>query len=373
MFYNPVRIHFGSADLSELPGLIGSRSATLITTPGMVTRGVVEGVKRACAPRTIRIFSVVKSNPTIASITAAAQSILDSAPDLLIAMGGGSTLDTAKGVAAIASPGCSHGNWLSSHLRERTPFPEDFSPLPVIAFPTTAGTGSEVTMWGTVWDEANEFKYSISHPRLFPEAALLVPELTLTAPSELTLFSALDTISHCMEAIWNRRASPVSDVFAVTGLTKSFSTLDRLLDNLTDIDGRRTLQEAALLGGLAISSNATAVAHSISYPLTSRFGMPHGLACSFTLPEIIRFNGEQAPERVQLISDTLGAAGTDDAARRLELLFSCWEVPAYVRRYVTRESAAALKDRLLTPGRADNNIRAVTADDALGILNRSLH
>lgn len=373
MFYNPVRIHFGSADLCELPGLVGSRSAALITTPGTVTRGVVDRVKDACAPRTIRVFSAVNSRPTVASINAAAESILDSRPDMLIAVGGGSTLDTAKGVAAIASPGCSQANWLSSHLRGGTPFPEDFSPLALIALPTTAGTGSEVTMWGTVWDEANESKYSISHPRLFPEAAMLVPELTVTSAKELTLFSALDAISHCMESIWNRRATPVSDVFAVAGLTKSFSTLDFLLDNPTDLAGRRTLQEAALLGGLAISSNATAVAHSISYPLTARFGMPHGLACSFTLPEIIRFNGDQAPERVQLISAALGAVGTDDAARRLESLFSRWEVPAYVRRYVTRESAAALKDRLLTPGRVDNNVRAVTADDALGILNRSLH
>ncbi|HLE57273.1 MAG TPA: phosphonoacetaldehyde reductase [Rhodothermia bacterium] len=373
MFYNPVRIHFGSADLSELPRLVGSRSATLITTPGMETRGIVDNVKRALAPRGIRVFTGVQPNPTIASITRAGRDILDSSPDVLLAIGGGSTIDTAKGVAAVASRGCSEGEWLATHLRSNTPFPEDFAPLPVIAVPTTAGTGSEVTMWGTVWDELDGSKHSISHRRLFPEAALLVPSLTVSSPRELTLFSALDTISHCMESIWNRGATPVSDVCAVAGLRKSFSSLDRVLANPDDLEWRRTLQEAALLGGLAICSNATAVAHSMSYPLTSHCGMPHGLACSFTLPEVIRFNGEHAPERVQLIGDTLGATGVDESARRLEELFRRWGVPEHVRKYITRESAAALKDRLLTPGRANNNIRPVTTDDALGMINRSLH
>lgn len=372
MFYNPVRIHFGSGALSQLPALLGSRSPTLITTPGMVRRGTVELVERACARGDIRVFSDVQPNPTIASITAAASAVLDSRPEVLIAVGGGSTIDTAKGVAAIGSRDCGESGWLARHLREKTPFTDDFSPLPIVAIPTTSGTGSEVTMWGTVWDEIDGSKHSVSHPRLFPEAALLVPELTLTAPGELTLFSALDAISHCMESIWNRGATPVSDVFAVAGLTKSLSAIDTVLENPDDLGGRSALQEAALLGGLAISSNATALAHSMSYPLTSQFGMPHGLACSFTLPEIIRFNGEHAAARIQLIGDTLSASGVEDTAQHLETLFLRWRIPAHVRRYVGRESAVKLKDRLLAPGRANNNIRDATVDDALGIINRSL-
>ena len=373
MFYNPVRVHFASDGLSDLPGLLRGRSATLITTPGMKTRGVVESVQRACAPQRLFVYADVQPNPTIAAITIAAEAILDSEyPELLIALGGGSTIDTAKGVAAIASAGKSSKDWLSTHLRKKTPFPDDFAPPAIIAIPTTAGTGSEVTMWGTVWDEADGSKHSISHPLLFPEAALLIPELTATSPPDLTLFSALDTISHCMESIWNRGATAISDVFAVAGLKRSFSVLDGVLEKPADLGGRCTLQEAALLGGFAISSNATALAHSMSYPFTSRFGMPHGLACSFTLPEVMRFNGEQAPERVRLIADTLGVAGVEDAARRLESLFLRWDVPGHVRKYVTRESATLPKESLLTPGRANNNIRPVTADDALGIINRSL-
>src|SRR5687768_9282962 len=177
MFYNPVRIHFGSAALSELPGLLGTWNPALITTPGMVSRGTVESVKRAFGQGDMVVFSGVQPNPTIASITDAASSVLDSSPDVLIGLGGGSTIDTAKGVAAIASPGCTGRGWLAGHLRDKTPFPDEFSPLPIVAIPTTAGTGSEVTMWGTVWDEVDGSKYSVSHPLLFPEVAFLVPEL----------------------------------------------------------------------------------------------------------------------------------------------------------------------------------------------------
>jgi alcohol dehydrogenase len=372
MFYNPVRIHFGSAALSELPELLGACNPAVITTPGTVRRGTVETVKRAFGGDDIPVFSDVKPNPTIASITEAGSAVLSSSPDVLIAVGGGSTVDTAKGVAAIASPGCSGRDFLAGHLRDEIPLPDEFMPLSIVAIPTTAGTGSEVTMWGTVWDEIDGSKYSISHPLLFPEMAMLVPEFTVTAPHELTLFSALDAMSHCMESIWNRKATVLSDAFAVGGLAKILAVLDTVLEKPDDLAGRRTLQEAALFGGLAISSNATALAHSMSYPLTARFAMPHGLACSFTLPELIRFNGERAADRIQLIGDVLGASGAEDTAYRLNALFLRWEVPVHVRRYVERDSVTALKDRLLAPGRASNNIREATADDALGIINRSL-
>lgn len=372
MFYNPVRIHFGSTALSELPAMLGTWNPALITTQGMLSRGTVETVQRAFGRGDMPVFAGVHPNPTIASITEAGSAVLDSSPDVLIAVGGGSTIDTAKGVAAMASPGCGTGGWLAGHLREKTPFPHEFVPLPIVAIPTTAGTGSEVTMWGTVWDEIDGSKYSVSHPLLFPEVALLVPELTLSAPGELTLFSALDAMSHCMESIWNRAATTVSDALAVAGLEKILSALDTVLEKPDNFAGRCSLQEGALFGGLAISSSATALAHSISYPVTAQFGMPHGLACSFTLPELIRFNGEVAGDRIQLIGNTLGASGVEETAQRLETLFLRWGAPAHVRRYLSGHSMTNLKDRLLAPGRAKNNIRDATADDALGILNRSL-
>jgi alcohol dehydrogenase len=372
MFHNPVRIEFGTAGFAELPALLGARSAAIITTPGAEDRGTVATLLGSVETSDIRVFNGVHPNPTIAAVSAGAFEILDPLPEVLIALGGGSALDTAKGIAAIASPGCTTPGWLPSHLRDGTPFPEDFSPLPIIAIPTTAGTGSEVTPWGTVWDEIDGSKHSISHPLLFPEAALLIPELTMTAPAELTLVTGLDAISHCMESIWNRIATAVSDGFAVAGLRNIFPTLGEVLENPTDLDARRRMQAGSLFGGLAISSTATALGHSMSYPLTSRFGMPHGLACSFALPELIRFNGAYGPDRVALIVDAMEAADIGDAASRLEQFFAGWGVPQQVRRYLTVEKVDKVKDLLIAPARASNNLRPATSDEALEILHRAL-
>ena len=376
IFDNPVKVDWGTPDFAGLCQLIAGRRAALVTTKGSEDRGLVELVKRRAeidGGEELRVTAGSRPNPTVASIQKNAAELLDSGqtPELLIALGGGSALDTAKGIAAIASLGCSP-EWFSDHLRGGLPFPESFAPPAIIAIPTTAGTGSEVTMWGTVWDEISGAKYSISHRRLYAERAVLIPELTLSAPPDLTLFTALDAISHCMESIWNKRASAVSDAFASAGISRIIPSIGHALKHPGDLDARRRLQEGALLGGLAISCTATALAHSISYPLTSQLGMPHGLACSFTLPELIRFNGEVAPNRIAVIAQAMQADSANEASVSLSRFFSDWNVSGYVRRYVDEEKARALKDRLLTPGRADNNVRAATLDDAMRIVIHSI-
>jgi phosphonate metabolism-associated iron-containing alcohol dehydrogenase len=374
-FYNPVRVESGGADLAEIATLIGARRAAVVTTRGMERRGTAETLRCACRTAELHVFADIGPNPTIASVSEGAAVALQADPEVIVALGGGSALDSAKGIAALSSPGFPGGGWLSKHLREGAPFPADFRPLPIIAIPTTAGTGSEVTRWGTIWDENDGSKYSISHEKLFPEAALLVPELTLSVPPDITLFTGLDAISHCMESIWNRGASAVSDAFAVAGLRKMLDAMDAVLERPGGLQGRRAAQQGALLGGFAISCNATALAHSMSYPLTAAFGMPHGLACGFTLPELMRFNGQTAPDRVGMIVDVLGESDILTAALRLEKLFRKWDVSGHVRRYLNGDKAtrlAQLKERLLAPGRASNNVRPATTDDALGIIRRSL-
>ena len=372
IFHNPVFVEWGTPDLEWLPGLVRGRHAALVTTKGMEERGIVEQVRALINQAGLPVVANVQPNPTVASIRENAAILLENRDvEVIVALGGGSTIDTAKGIAAIASGGFS-GDWFASHLREGAEFPAAFSPPSIIAIPTTAGTGSEVTMWGTVWDEDTGAKYSISHPRLYAERAVLVPELTATMPRDLTLYSALDALSHCMESIWNRRSNAVSEAFATAGITRILPNVDNVLRNPEDIDARRRLQEAALLGGLAISCTQTALAHSISYPLTSKLGMPHGLACGFTLPELMRFNADAAPERVLPIMHAMDADTVNTAQVRLTRFFSDWEVRQHVSRYLDDEKARGMESDLLTPGRAENNVRHATHADALGVVLRSL-
>jgi phosphonate metabolism-associated iron-containing alcohol dehydrogenase len=372
IFHNPVHVERGTPDFDWLPALIGGRHAAVVSTKGMETRGIIEKVTALINQANLPVIASVQPNPTIASIREHAAQLLERGDvDVIVAIGGGSAIDTAKGVAAIASGGFS-GDWFASHLREGVEFPAAFAPPSIIAVPTTAGTGSEVTMWGTVWDEETGAKYSISHPRLYAERAVLVPELTATMPADLTLYSALDALSHCMESIWNRRSNAVSEAFATAGIRKILPHVDDVMRNPDDLDARRKLQEAALLGGLAISCTQTALAHSVSYPLTSRLGMPHGLACGFTLPELMRFNADAAPDCVVPIMNAMDADTINTAQVRLTRFFSDWDVRAHVSRYLDEAKAREMENHLLTPGRAENNVRPASHADALGVVLRSL-
>ena len=193
-------------------------------------------------------------------------------------------IDAAKVLAA------SGGDFarVKRHLIEKAPL--DASKfLPIIAVPTTSGTGSEVTSWATVWDSAGNAKYSLANPRLYPEAAFVDPALTLAAPRGLTMTTGLDALSHSLESLWNVNANPVSANYAVEAAREIIDALPRLLDRLNDLDLRTKLARASLFAGLAFSNTKTALAHNISYGITLRHGTPHGIACSFCLPQVMEW------------------------------------------------------------------------------------
>ena len=170
-------------------------------------------------------------------------------------------------------------------------------PIPIIAIPTTSGTGSEVIRRGTIWGDSG-IKYSVSDSHLYPSHAVLDPNLCLTMSRELTLATGLDALSHAMEAVWNRHHSTVSDALASQAISMIHQRLGQVLHAPSDLEARRDMQAAATIAGLAMGTTQTALAHAISYQFTSQYGMPHGLACSFTLPEIACFNGELNADRL---------------------------------------------------------------------------
>ena len=204
--------------------------------------------------------------------------------EVLVALGGGSVIDTAKALMVGTQSAGFHE--LLAHLAGDT----GFAParvMPLVAVPTTAGTGSEVTPWATLWDRAAGRKHSLHLSQTWPEAAIVDPDLMLTLPNDVTLHSGLDALSHALEAIWNVNANPISDTFAVAAARSIIVTLPALLAGPQDRRLRAAMALAALQAGLAFSNTRTALAHSISYEMTLRFGLPHGLACSFTLPMVL--------------------------------------------------------------------------------------
>jgi phosphonate metabolism-associated iron-containing alcohol dehydrogenase len=206
-----------------------------------------------------------------------------SQPEVIVALGGGSVIDSAKVLAAA------RGDFsLVRQILETKSDGGHPGAIPIIAVPTTAGTGSEVTCWGTVWDGEGGRKHSLALPGLYPEVAVIDPALMLTKPRELTISTGLDALSHTLESLWNRNANPVSMTFAVSAAREILEVLPRLADDLGNLDLRTRMARATLFAGLAFSNTKTAIAHSLSYPITLNHGVPHGIACSFSLPMVLR-------------------------------------------------------------------------------------
>lgn len=372
-FYNPVSVTFAEEISSGIRPLLKERRAAILTTRGMVQRKMLAPLEAVLGARLAGICTDVVSNPDAESILRCTAKISFFDPQLLVAMGGGSVLDTAKVVAVLLSmPAPQH--WLPEFLAGKAVLPPDINPLPVIAIPTTSGTGSEVTPWCAIWDKKTGQKYSLDDPKMYPEAALLVPALTETLSYENTLFPALDAFSQSMEAIWNRNFNPVSDGLA----SEAIACLAKLLHKdfrstycLPEV--RRKLQRASLLTGIAFSNTATAMAHVLSYPLTGKLGVPHGLACSFTLPEVLRYNAKEEG-RTALVWHALGCESGAEAIDFLQGLFDQLELGRYLKRYIPGGSVLQnLNTSFVTSTRALNNIVPFTDAIAVEILSAAYH
>ena len=283
-FENPVRITFGSGSLGRLARLLGGRRYALVTYGDPHFSGLIERIAGIAGSPQV-LLDGIKPNPDFRDFGALCRRFgeADGLPEVIVALGGGSALDAAKVLAAAGGDFAPVKRYL-----ETRDGAAGFAPLPVIAIPTTAGTGSEVTCWATVWDSAAGKKYSLALPGLYPEQALIDPALMLSMPRTLTVSTGLDALSHALESIWNRNANPVSRSLAIAAAREMLETLPKLADNLDDLGLREAAARAALFAGLAFSNTKTALAHSLSYPITLRHKLPHGIACSFSLASVMR-------------------------------------------------------------------------------------
>ncbi|KFL35892.1 phosphonoacetaldehyde reductase [Arenimonas donghaensis] len=343
--FNPVRVVAGAGTLAQLPRLLPeSGSILLVTTPGFTRRGVTGRVLELlghAAGRQVVVSDSITPNPELDDLDAMAHGHASLAPCAVVALGGGSAIDAGKVLAAIL--GSPEPRPLHRTFREGATARWNRH-IPMVAVPTTAGTGSEATPFATVWDPRTHRKYSVSGESVYPHAAILDPELTLDLGEDHTLFPALDTVSHALESLWNVHATPMSEALALQALRLSVDNLPRVLADGGDLPARAGMQQASYLAGQAISTTRTALAHSISYPLTLHHGMPHGLACSFTLPALLRKFGPR-----------LGTDGERQALlQRVGALLGQLRLHDKVSRFATAEQVLARLPQMFTPERAGN-------------------
>lgn len=359
-FHNPVDTRFGWGSLLQLAHITEHQQVTLVTFPEARGLGLVDRIQDLLGDRLVYVIEDVQPNPDVAQLRNTYERFWQQAGNChtVIAVGGGSAIDTAK--ALIVGTESGSFDELLALLATGKPFVPPRSKL-LIAAPTTAGTGSEVTPWATIWDSASHKKYSLHLECTWPKVAIIDPQLMLTVPGGVTVSTGLDALSHALESVWNVNANPISDTFAISAIADILECLPLLRRDLSNEDLRSRMALAALKAGLAFSNTKTALAHSISYEMTLRHGLPHGIACSFTLPLVLglAWGHDEARDRTlqRIFGDDL-----DKAQDQLRDFLHSLDVKTEFSDYgVTAEQAEQMITFAMQGARGKNFIGALAA------------
>jgi acetaldehyde dehydrogenase/alcohol dehydrogenase len=335
-FRVPAETYFNAGALEELRNLRAA-TAMIVTDAPTQARGVVDEVRSHLAAPNVRVFAGVEPEPTEAQVRAGVAALGDPPPELIVAVGGGSVLDAAKAIRLFHE----HPELTMRELtlpfldaRKRVArYPEIDHAVRLVALPTTAGTGSEVSPAAVLTAEGR--KVTLVDYSLVPDVAIVEPRLTLSLPAEQTADTGVDALTHALEALVSIFASPYTDAFCLQALNLILEALPRAVADGSDLRARTDMANAASLAGLAFSNAFLGVGHALAHAFGARYGVAHGRSCGFFLPHVLRYNAALprkfmpapgygayvAPEKYARAAWVLGLGGhTEDVAR--ERLFA---------------------------------------------------
>jgi alcohol dehydrogenase len=316
-FYMPTRVFFGRG----VAGQAGARAAglgmhrvLLVTDPGVQAAGLTGPVREnlIAAGLEVVVFQQVEPNPRDTDCLAGADLAADVKADGFAAVGGGSAIDTAKCIALLRTNGGHPRDW------------EDFGalrndPLPLLALPTTAGTGSEVSPSAVITDTARKKKMNLFDMRNCPEVALVDPDLTLSCPPALTAAAGMDALSHAVDSLHCRLATPASDALALEGARLVARYIRRAVASPADIEARCGMAQGSLTAGIAVGLTDVAGAHCLAEAIGGLYGHPHGYCCAASMPPIMEYNLPASVDKYARLAHafglTAGGAGDEELAR----------------------------------------------------------
>lgn len=298
-YKQPVEIIFGSGRISELNELISQYDKPLLVSdPFFKTNGLIDRIKKIANIE--YVFSNVSANPDVTEVDECSRLIRENGIDVIIALGGGSSLDLAK-AASIAADSIE-----PFHNGEKA-VPETH--LPVIAIPTTSGTGSEVTCVSVLTNRRTGKKSPIVSQSFYPKTALIDPELSYSLPPAVTASTGIDVLCHAVEGYWSKAHQPICDALAVYAVKLVFEYLPKAYAEPNNKTAREKMAEASVIAGLAFTLPKTTSSHACSFPLTGIYHIPHGEACELTLDYFVRINGSDA--HTQSLINELGYSNAD--------------------------------------------------------------
>lgn len=313
-YQQPVTIQFGVGTADEVAGILsdyGLDNGLLVSDRIFVENGTADRLLDASKGRLTGVFSDIVPNPTVENVDACADMIRGKRHRFVLALGGGSAIDCAKAACSVSMAALSAREYLHGRGKlgkER---------LPLIAMPTTAGTGSEVTPVSVLCDNEAGIKAPLVSDNFYPDLAIVDPALTLSVPPRVTAGTGLDVLSHALEGYWSKNHQPVCDALALHAAGLVFEYLPPAYHDGSNLEYRSKMCEASIIAGLAFGLPKTTGSHACSFPLTSVYGLPHGEACAFTLDSFARINADAEGGRVRTLAGRLGFPGVDAMADRI--------------------------------------------------------
>ncbi|MFC1683135.1 iron-containing alcohol dehydrogenase [Candidatus Zixiibacteriota bacterium] len=319
----------------------------------------------------VEVFDQVEENPTDLTTERGAELARAKKIDVIVALGGGSPMDAAKGIAILVS--------LGGRLEDYYGAAKVSAPvLPVLVLPTTAGTGSEVTPYAVFTDSREEMKKSVASPAIFPRTALLDPQLTASMPPEVTANTGIDALTHALEGFTSVKAGPISDTLALEAIALIQRHLPVAVERGDELEARAWILHASMLAGMVIAQTGTTLIHGMGYAPTTAYGIPHGLANGILMPQVVAFNGQEQGERYARLAAALGqkgdaSSGTKLAVESLRRLLDDVKMPTRLRDVdVTEEDLEKFARQAMKHTRnLANNARRVSYEEALQIYRDS--
>ena len=306
-FSLPVKLVYGAGIVGNIKDTVagfGKRRAILVTDKVLAEAGPVDQVKNGFAKTEIDIVAVfddVPPNSTLKTVEACAAMGTESGCDMLIAVGGGSVIDTTKVANLLMVKGGKIEDHMGAYLLD-----VNDSLLPSIIIPTTAGTGSEVTKVAVIADPENDVKLPFSEEQFLPKLAILDPELTVSLPGKLTAATGMDALVHAIEAYVDKEWSPASDALAIHAIKLISQNILTACAHPQDLEARGAMLVGSFLAGVAFSHSMVGMVHGISHALGGVYHIPHGLANALILPEVMEYNLEEKMDRFADIAVTMG-------------------------------------------------------------------
>jgi len=291
------RIVFGPGSVARIGELVtglGCRRAYLVTDAGIVAAGHAERVEMALEQSgcDVRRYDRVRENPTSAGATECVTALGDWNADVILGLGGGSSIDVAKACAFLRAGGGSMEDYWGVGKARGTL-------LPIVAVPTTAGTGSEVQSFALISQEGSHQKMACGDPQAAPRIAMLDPDLTVTQPRFVATCTGLDAIAHAVETAVTRKRTAISDLFSDRSFALAQSAFPRVIAEPGDVEARGRMLLAAAYAGIAIEASMLGAAHSMANPLTAQYGIAHGQAVGMMLPLVARYNATEPAARTR--------------------------------------------------------------------------